>query len=83
VRDALELDAGNADAQGLARQCETAAARMLSDAQSHERSDAAGAQRSYQAIQQMVPRTSATFRTAGERLSGLRRTTTRPVDEDE
>jgi hypothetical protein len=85
VRDALELDSGNADAQSLARQCETAAARMLSDAQSHERSDAAGAQRSYQAIQQMVPRSSATFRTAGERLSALRSATThaRPVDEDE
>lgn len=85
VRDALELDGGNSDAQGLARQCETAAARMLSDAQSHERSDPAGAQRSYQAIQQMVPRTSATFRTAGERLTGLRRSspTTHPVDEDE
>ncbi len=83
VRDALELDSGNGDAQALARQCETAAARMLSDAQSHEHSDAAGAQRSYQAVQQMVPRSSATFRTAQERLTGLRRTATRPVDEDE
>ncbi len=83
VRDALDLDAGNADAQGLARQCETAAARMLSDAQSREHTDAAGAQRSYQAIQQMVPRTSATYRTAGERLAGMRRTTARRVDEDE
>jgi hypothetical protein len=85
VRDALDLDGSNADAQGLARQCESAAARMLSEAQSHERGDAPGAQRSYQTIQQMVPRTSATFRTAGERLASLRATTThaRPVDEDE
>jgi outer membrane biosynthesis protein TonB len=85
VRDALELDGGNTDALALSRQCETAAARMLADAQSHERSDAAGAQRSYLTIQQMVPRTSATFRTAGERLTSLRSTAThaRPVDEDE
>lgn len=83
VRDALELDGSNTDAQALERQCETAAARMLSDAQSREHSDAAGAQRTYQAVQQMVPRTSATFRTAGERLSAMRRTTTRTVDEDE
>jgi pSer/pThr/pTyr-binding forkhead associated (FHA) protein len=95
VRDALDLEAGNADAQALARQCETAASRMLSDAQAHERSDAAGAQRSYTTIQTMVPRTSATYRTAGERLTALRRapapTTTGPrvttvprrMDEDE
>jgi hypothetical protein len=85
VREALELESGNGDAQALARQCETAAARVLSDAQSHERSDAAGAQRSYQQVQQMVPRSSATFRTAGERLTALRAATThaRPVDEDE
>ena len=90
VRDALDLDAGNSDAQALARQCETTAARMLADAQSHERTDAAGSQRSYTTIQQMVPRTSATYRTAGERLTALRRTVTtttttgpRRVDEDE
>lgn len=85
VRDALELDSGNSDAQALARQCETAAARMLSDAQSRERSDSAGAQRAYQAVQAMVPRSSATYRTAQDRLTALRRSTptVRRVDEDE
>ena len=82
VREVLDLDAANTEAQGLARQCETTASRLLADAQSHERSDAAGAQRTYTQVQQMVPRTSATYRTAQERLAAMRRTT-HPVDEDE
>jgi hypothetical protein len=81
VREALELDSGNADAQGLARQCETAAQRLLGEAQGRERSDAAGAQRTYQQVQTMVPRSSSAYTTAAERLAGLRRA--RPVDEDE
>ncbi len=82
VREVLDLEAGNTDAQGLARQCETTATRMLADAQAHEGSDSAGAQRTYTQIQQMVPRASATYRTAQERLAALRRSA-RPVDEDE
>jgi pSer/pThr/pTyr-binding forkhead associated (FHA) protein len=81
VRTALDLDSGNADAQGLARQCESAAQRLLADARGRETRDAAGARRTYEDIQHMVPRTSSSYTSAQDRLTAMRRA--RPVDEDE
>lgn len=81
VRSALDIESGNADAQGLARQCETAAQRLLTDARARETRDAAGARRTYEDIQHMVPRTSSSYTAAQERLTAMRRA--RPVDEDE
>jgi pSer/pThr/pTyr-binding forkhead associated (FHA) protein len=81
VRSALDLDSGNADAQGLARQCETAAQRLLTETRGRETRDAAAARRAYEDIQHMVPRTSSAYTGAQDRLTAMRRA--RPVDEDE
>ncbi len=81
VRTALDLDSGNTDAQGLARQCETVAQRMLTEARGREARDAAGARHTYEEVQQMVPRSSAAYTGATERLAAMRHA--RPVDEDE
>lgn len=81
VQQALRLDGSNSRAQGLARQCENLAQRLLSEASTAERTDPERARSLYQSILPMVPQSSSAYTGARQRIDALARR--RPLDEDE